>query len=245
MNRRLMRFCVIGALLALLCAAAIVSGGAGAILKYRSEMVHLSRQHILLVLYSGGPAIVVGVLLGVALTRRSLRRICEPVMQVLSIATAIPTLAIIALAMMALGVGKAPALVALFLHALLPIVRNTVEGLRQLPAAELECARGMGMTPSQTLFLVELPEALPIIAQGIRVALVVNVGVAPLAFLVGGGGLGDLIFGGIDLFEPAMMLAGAIPTAALAVALDFLLSRLTRLLVSPGIRNDDAMVTQP
>lgn len=245
MNPRLMRLCIIGALIALLCAAAIASGGAAAILKYRAEMVHLSRQHILLVLYSGGPAIVVGVLLGIALTRRSMRRVCEPVMQILSVATAIPTLAIIALAMMALGVGKAPALVALFLHALLPIVRNTVEGLRQLPPAELECARGMGMTPSQTLLLVELPEALPIIAQGIRVALVVNVGVAPLAFLVGGGGLGDLIFSGIDLFEPAMMLAGAIPTAALAVTLDFLLSRLTRLLVSPGMRNDDAIVAQP
>jgi len=152
--------------------------------------------------------------------------------------------ALLGLAMMALGVGKPPALVALFLHALLPIVRNTVEGLQQLPPAELECARGMGMTPSQTLTMVELPEALPIIAQGIRVALVINVGVAPLAFLVGGGGLGDLIFSGIDLFEPAMMLAGAIPTAALAVVLDFLLSRLTRLLVSPGIRNDDATVAQ-
>jgi osmoprotectant transport system permease protein len=97
------------------------------------------------------------VILGIVLTRPSMRRVCEPVMQVLSIATAIPTLAIIALAMMALGVGRAPALVALFLHALLPIVRNTVEGLRQLPSAELESARGMGMTPSQTLFLVELP----------------------------------------------------------------------------------------
>jgi hypothetical protein len=90
-------------------------------------------------------------------------------------------------------------------------VRNTVTGLRQLPPAEFECAQGMGMTPSQALFLVELPEALPIIAQGARVALVINVGVAPLAFLVGGGGLGDLIFSGIDLFQPAMMLAGAIP----------------------------------
>jgi osmoprotectant transport system permease protein len=245
MSPRLIRLCVLGVFIALLAAAAILSGGAAAILQYKREMVHLTRQHILLVLYSGGPAIVVGVLLGIALTRRSLRRICEPVMQVLSIATAIPTLAIIALAMMALGVGKPPALVALFLHALLPIVRNTVEGLRQLPPAELECAQGMGMTPSQTLLLVELPEALPIIAQGVRVALVINVGVAPLAFLVGGGGLGDLIFGGIDLFEPAMMLAGAIPTAALALSLDFLLSRLTRLLVSPGIRNDDAIVTQP
>jgi osmoprotectant transport system permease protein len=244
MSARQIRLCLAAAAILLVGAAAVVSGGVDAILKYRNEMVHLTRQHILLVLYSGGPAIVVGVLMGIALTRRSLRRFCDPVMQVLNIVTAIPTLAIIALAMMALGVGKAPALVALFLHALLPIVRNTVEGLQQLPPAELECARGMGMTPSQALMMVELPEALPIIAQGIRVALVINVGVAPLAFLVGGGGLGDLIFSGIDLFEPAMMLAGAIPTALLAVALDFLLSRLTRLLVSPGIRNDDATVAQ-
>jgi osmoprotectant transport system permease protein len=234
---------VIVGIIAALCAWAILSGGAAAVLKYRREIVHLTGQHIMLVVYSGGPAIVVGVILGIVLTRSSMRRVCEPVMQVLSIATAIPTLAIIALAMMALGVGRAPALVALFLHALLPIVRNTVEGLRQLPPAELESARGMGMTSSQTLFLVELPEALPIIAQGVRVALVINVGVAPLAYLVGGGGLGDLIFSGIDLFEPAMMLAGAIPTAALAVTLDFVLSRLTVLLVSPGIRNDDAVVT--
>ena len=244
MTARQIRLCLAAVAILLVGAAAVASGGVDAILKYRVEMVHLTRQHILLVLYSGGPAIVAGVLLGIALTRRSLRRFCEPVMQVLNIVTAIPTLAIIALAMMALGVGKPPALVALFLHALLPIVRNTVEGLRGLPPAELECARGMGMTPSQTLMLVELPEALPIIAQGVRVALVINVGVAPLAFLVGGGGLGDLIFSGIDLFEPAMMLAGAIPTAALAITLDFILSRLTRLLVSPGIRNDDATVAQ-
>ncbi|MEO8302899.1 MAG: ABC transporter permease [Betaproteobacteria bacterium] len=244
MSSKYVRVGAIIAVVAALSAWAILSGGVAAILKYKSEILHLTQQHIMLVAYSGGPAIVVGVILGILLTRRRARRICEPVMQVLSIATAIPTLAIIALAMMALGVGRPPALVALFLHALLPIVRNTVEGLRQLPPPELECARGMGMTPSQTLFLVELPEALPIIAQGVRVALVVNVGVAPLAYLVGGGGLGDLIFSGIDLFEPAMMLAGAIPTAALAVSLDFLLSRLTRLLVSPGIRNHDAIVTQ-
>ena len=244
MNPRYRRAATIATIFVLLGAWALLSGGAASIFKYKDEIIHLSRQHIMLVAYSGGPAIVVGVILGIALTRRSLRRICEPVMQVLSIATAIPTLAIIALAMMALGVGRPPALVALFLHALLPIVRNTVEGLRQLPPPELECARGMGMTPSQTLFLVELPEALPIIAQGVRVALVINVGVAPLAYLVGGGGLGDLIFSGIDLFEPAMMLAGAIPTALLAISLDYLLSRLTSLLVSPGIRNDEVIVAQ-
>ena len=103
MTARQIRFCLAVAAIAVVGAAAVASGGVDAILKYRVEMVHLTRQHILLVVLSGGPAIIVGVLMGIALTRRSLRRFCSPVLQVLNIVTAIPTLAIIALAMMALA----------------------------------------------------------------------------------------------------------------------------------------------
>jgi osmoprotectant transport system permease protein len=99
----------------------------------------------------------------------------------------------------------------------------------------LEAARGMGMRPRQVLWRIELPNALPVILAGIRTALVINVGTVPLAFLIGGGGLGELIFSGIDLFEPGMMLAGAIPTGILAVILDFLLGRLTVLVVPRGV----------
>ena len=205
------------------------------ILKYWPEIVYQSKAHIKLVLISGGLAILVGVPFGVALSRHAMRRFAEPIMQVLNISTTIPTLAILALAMTVMGIGEKPAIFALWLHALLPIVRNSYEGVRSLPPHMIEAARGMGMRPIEVLLRVEMPNALPILA-GIRTALVINVGIVPLAFLVGGGGLGDLIFSGIDLFEPAMMLAGAIPTGVLAVTLDFLLGRLTALVVPRGIR---------
>jgi osmoprotectant transport system permease protein len=137
--------------------------------------------------------------------------------------------------MSVMGIGERPAIFALWLHALLPIVRNSYEGMRSLPAHMLEAARGMGMRARQILWRVELPNALPVILAGIRTALVINVGTVPLAFLIGGGGLGELIFSGIDLFEPGMMLAGAIPTGILAVILDFLLGRLTVLVVPRGV----------
>lgn len=206
-----------------------------AILKYWPEIVYQSQQHIKLVLISGGLAVLVGVPFGVLLTRRAMRRVAEPIMQVLNVSTTIPTLAILALAMTVMGIGERPAIFALWLHALLPIVRNSYEGIRSLPGHMIEAARGMGMQPRQVLLRVELPNALPVILAGIRTALVINVGTVPLAFLIGGGGLGELIFSGIDLFEPAMMLAGAIPTGILAVVLDFLLGRLTVLVVPRGV----------
>jgi osmoprotectant transport system permease protein len=211
------------------------SGLLDEILKYRAEIVYQSRQHIKLVLISGGLAVLIGVPFGTLLSRHAMRRFAEPIMQVLNVSTTIPTLAILALAMSVMGIGERPAIFALWLHALLPIVRNSYEGMRALPAHMLEAARGMGMQPRQILWRVEFPNALPVILAGIRTALVINVGTVPLAFLIGGGGLGELIFSGIDLFEPGMMLAGAIPTGMLAVILDFLLGRLTVLVVPRGV----------
>jgi osmoprotectant transport system permease protein len=211
------------------------SGLIGDILRYWPEIVYQSQQHIKLVVISGGLAILLGVPFGILLTRRAMRRVAEPIMQVLNVSTTIPTLAILALAMTVMGIGERPAIFALWLHALLPIVRNSYEGIRALPTHMIEAARGMGMQPRQILLRVEIPNALPVILAGIRTALVINVGTVPLAFLIGGGGLGELIFSGIDLFEPAMMLAGAIPTGILAVILDFLLGRLTVLVVPRGV----------
>ena len=104
---------------------------------------------------------------------------------------------------------------------LLPIVLNTVAGLRSVPSHLIEAARGMGMTAAQILSRVELPNAVFVILAGVRTAMAINIGTVPLAFLIGGGGLGELIFTGIDLMEPTMLLAGAIPTALLAVARRF------------------------
>jgi osmoprotectant transport system permease protein len=205
------------------------------IAKYRSDIVYLSQQHMKIVAISGGLAIAVGVPLGIWLSRPAMRRAAESIMQGLNIGSTIPTLAVLALAMSLLGIGVVPAIFALWVASLLPIVRNTYAGMLGVPSYFVEAATGMGMRPVQILSGVEFPNALFVTFAGIRTALAINVGTAPLAFLIGGGGLGELIFTGIDLNEPAMMLAGAIPTALLAVLVDFAVGTLAYWLVPRGV----------
>jgi len=203
--------------------------------KYRSDIVFLSQQHMKLVAISGGLAIAVGVPLGLWLSRPRMRRAAETIMQALNLGSTIPTLAVIALAMTFLGIGVVPAIFGLWAASLLPIVRNTYAGVLGVPAHFIEAATGMGMRPRQILAGVEVPNAMFVTFAGIRTALAINVGTAPLAFLIGGGGLGELIFTGIDLNEPGMMLAGAIPTALLAVLVDFAIGALAFWVVPRGV----------
>ena len=211
------------------------SGVLPQIFELREDIVFLTQQHLGLVAISGGLAIVVGIPLGVWLTRTTMRRYAEIVIQVLNIGTTIPTLAILALSMSLLGIGALPSIFGLWLATLLPIVRNTYAGIQAVPAHLIESARGMGMTPAQILMRVELPNALFVIFAGIRTALAINVGTVPLAFLIGGGGLGELIFTGIALDEFGMMLAGAIPTAMLAILVDFAVGRIQFWAVPRGV----------
>ena len=205
------------------------------IAKYQSDIIYLSRQHMKLVAISGGLAIAVGVPLGLWLSRPRMRGSAESMMQALNIGSTVPTLAVLALAMSFLGIGIVPAIFALWVATLLPIVRNTYAGMLGVPVYLVEAATGMGMRPRQILSGVELPNALFVTFAGIRTALAINVGTAPLAFLIGGGGLGELIFTGIDLNEPAMMLAGAIPTALLAVLVDFAVGAIAFWVVPRGV----------
>jgi len=203
--------------------------------KYRGDIVFLTRQHLELVAISGGLAIAVGVPLGLWLSRPRMRGGAETIMQALNLGSTVPTLAVLALSMSLLGIGVVPAIFGLWVSSLLPIVRNTYAGMLGVPAHFVEAATGMGMRPLQILSGVELPNALYVTFAGIRTALAINVGTAPLAFLIGGGGLGELIFTGIDLNEPGMMLAGAIPTALLAVLVDFAVGVLAYWVVPRGV----------
>jgi osmoprotectant transport system permease protein len=203
--------------------------------KYRGDIAFLSQQHMKLVAISGGLAIAVGVPLGLWLSRPAMRRSAETIMQCLNLGSTIPTLAVLALAMSLLGIGTIPAIFGLWVASMLPIVRNTYAGMLGVPAHFVEAATGMGMRPLQILAGVEFPNALYVTFAGIRTALAINVGTAPLAFLIGGGGLGELIFTGIDLNEPGMMLAGAIPTALLAVLVDFAVGALAYWVVPRGV----------
>jgi len=202
---------------------------------YLPDIQFLMGEHLWLTAVSGGLAILVAIPLGVVLSRPSMARWAESLMQVLNVGTTIPTLAVLALSMSFLGIGTTTAVFGLFVATLLPITRNTYAGLKGVNPALMEAAAGIGMSPTQRLFRVELPNALYVIFAGMRTALAINVGTVPLAFLIGAGGLGELIFTGIDLYDPVMMLAGAIPTALLAIVVDALIAFIAFALVPRGV----------
>ncbi|MEM5388191.1 ABC transporter permease [Paraburkholderia phymatum] len=205
--------------------------------QYRSDIIYQSIQQMTMVAIAGGLAIIVAVPLGIYLSRAMGKqaRVAQAVLQTVNMGQAVPKLALLALAMSVLGIGRWPSIFGLWVATLLPIVLNTLEGLRAVPPALIEAATGMGMTPTQILLRVELPNALYVIFAGIRTALAITVGTAPLAFLVGGGGLGELIFTGIDMNDFSMLLAGAIPTALLAILTDLLVGQMQAHLVSKGV----------
>ncbi|WP_339815436.1 ABC transporter permease/substrate-binding protein [uncultured Imperialibacter sp.] len=165
---------------------------------------------------------VAGISLGLALTRN--HKFAGFFIGVTGVMQTIPSLAMLGFFIPFLGIGKLPAIVALFLYALLPIVRNTYTGIQNIDANIREAAMAMGMTRYQLLAKVEFPLALPVIFAGIRTATVINVGVATLCALIGAGGLGEFIFRGITLNSTPMILAGAIPASILAISLDYGLS---------------------
>lgn len=234
-QRSLLPYVVLGGIALAMVWALVATGLWTDILKYRKDILYLTKQHLVLVAISGSAAIVTGVALGVWLARPAMARYAEATIQAVNMATSIPTLGKLALMMSLLGIGPLPAIVGLWIATLLPIVRNTYAGLRAVPEHLVDAAQGMGMSQRAILTRVELPNALFVIFAGIRTAMAVNVGTAPIAFLIGGGGLGELIFTGIDLQEYGMMLAGAIPTALLAVAVDFLFGQAQYWLVPRGV----------
>ena len=168
----------------------------------REYLLELVRQHLFLVGTSMAGATVIGLGTGILLTRNRFRKFSPAVMYVISLGQTVPSLAVIALAMSLMGIGTTPAIFALLIYSVLPIARNTMAGINAVSGGLIDAARGMGLTSTQILFSAELPNAASVILTGFRIALVINVGTATLGFLVGAGGLGDLIFTGIDMMEP-------------------------------------------
>ncbi len=194
-----------------------------------ADVVSLTGEHIEIVAVSCGLAVLIGVGLGIAGTRRPLlRRISVTVASVLQ---TIPSLALFGFLLpvpLIGGIGKHTAILCLVLYSLLPILRNTIVGISSVDAPVREAAIAMGMTDRQLLRMVELPLAAPTILAGIRIALVTNIGTAVIAAVIGGGGLGELIFRGVASVNTLEILAGAIPAAALALLADAGMSALER-----------------
>ncbi len=198
------------------------------------DLLVATGQHIQLVCFSMIIAIAVGVPLGVLITRVAALR--NGVLGAAGVLQTIPSLALLGFMIPLLGIGTTTAVAALFLYSLLPIIRNTYTGIRDVDKSILEAARGMGMTDWQVLLKVELPLALSVIMAGIRTATVINVGTATLAAFIGAGGLGDFIFLGIARSIDALVLIGAIPAALLALLFDFVLGLLERWSVPRGLK---------
>jgi osmoprotectant transport system permease protein len=200
------------------------------IASHRAEFAARLGEHVVLVLASTAIAAAIGIPLGILAARRA--SIAKPIVAVANLAQTIPSLALfgflIPLPFLG-GIGTRTALVALTLYAILPVLRGTITGITTVPAAVIECAVAMGLTPRQILSQVEWPLALPSIVSGLRVAVVIGVGTATIASAIGAGGLGDYIFRGLAMVDSTVILAGAVPAAVLALAFDAILALAGRL----------------
>lgn len=191
------------------------------ILQNRGQVLDLTLEHLWLVGLSTLFATVIGIPLGVVIARRP--RLNKPVLASANIIQTIPSLALFGFLLPVPWLGARAdrlAILALTLYALLPIIRNTYTGIRGVDPAVVEAARGMGLTDSQLLFQVQVPLAASVILSGVRVAVVISVGLATIAAAIGAGGLGEFIFRGLAMVDDRVILAGAIPAAILALGAD-------------------------
>lgn len=202
------------------------------VFKYGSEIIERSIEHLVLVIIAIAIAIIVGIPLGILITRNQSLR--QPILGVANILQTIPSLALFGLLIpvpIIGGIGEVPAIVALTLYSFLPIVRNTYTGIMNVNPAVREAGRGMGMTDMQLLFQVEIPLALGVILAGVRVAVVIGIGITTIAAAIGAGGLGVFIFRGISLVNNQLILAGAVPAALIALIADLGIGALERRLI--------------
>jgi osmoprotectant transport system permease protein len=194
------------------------------------RILDLALHHIELSLYAVALALAIGVPLGILC--HLVRPVAAILLNLVSTIYTIPTLALFGLMLPLIGIGLVPAVTAVVLYSLLPIVQNTYTGLRVVAPEIREAAKGLGMGPGGRLWRVELPLALPVVSAGVRVAVVNAVGMMTLASLIGAGGLGDLIFRGISTLSWALVLSGSIPVLALAALADLALKALERRLAA-------------
>ncbi|MBD2354340.1 ABC transporter permease [Tolypothrix sp. FACHB-123] len=194
------------------------------LIKYAPEIIQHTLEHLFMVGIAIGIAVLIGIPLGILITRQTQLR--QPILGIANVLQTIPSLALFGLLIpvpIIGGIGVVPAIVALTLYSLLPIIRNTYTGITNVDPAIREAGRGMGMTDKQLLFQVEIPLAMGVILAGVRVATVIAIGIATIAAAIGAGGLGVFIFRGIAVVNNQLILAGAIPAAVIALIADLLI----------------------
>ncbi|MCQ8157456.1 ABC transporter permease [Staphylococcus epidermidis] len=202
--------------------------------EYGSQLLSKAVEHFYISMFALLLAIVVAVPLGILLSKT--QRTANVVLTVAGVLQTIPTLAVLAIMIPIFGVGKTPAIVALFIYVLLPILNNTVLGVKNIDKNVIQAGQSMGMTKFQLMKDVEMPLALPLIISGIRLSSVYVISWATLASYVGAGGLGDLVFNGLNLYQPPMIISAAIVVTLLALVIDFILSLVEKWVVPKGLK---------
>lgn len=201
------------------------------------QILSLLIEHLKLTAVSVGLAILIGVPLGIFISYAA--KASKPVLSVANVIQAIPSMALLGFMIPLLGIGTIPAIVAVVLYSLLPIIKNTYTGIDNINPQTLEAARGIGLTPFQVLTKVQIPLALPVIMAGVRIASVTAVGLMTMAAFIGAGGLGYLVFSGIRTVNNHQILAGAIPACLLALMVDFLLGLVEKLVTPVSLQKGD------
>jgi len=202
--------------------------------EYGGQLVSKTIEHFYISIIALLIAIVVAEPIGILLSKTT--RTANVVLTIAGVLQTIPTLAVLAIMIPIFGVGKTPAIVALFIYVLLPILNNTVLGVKNIDKNVIQAGQSMGMTKMQLMKDVELPLALPLIISGIRLSSVYVISWATLASYVGAGGLGDLVFNGLNLYQPPMIISAAILVTLLALIVDFLLSLVEKWVVPKGLK---------
>lgn len=202
--------------------------------EYGSQLVSKTIEHFQISIIALLLVIVIAVPLGILLSKT--KKTANIVLTIAGVLQTIPTLAILALMIPIFGVGKTPAIVALFVYVLLPILNNTILGVKNIDKNVIQAGTSMGMTRLQLMKDVQLPLALPMIISGIRLSSVYVISWATLASYVGAGGLGDLVFNGLNLYQPPMIITAAILVTAIALIVDFLLSLVEKWVVPKGLK---------
>ena len=191
--------------------------GSKQVFRQRATLPEYMLQHLGLVLFSAAISTALGLTLGLAVRFRALNEFREPLLRAATFLQTVPSAAVLALSVPMLGYGQTPVVIALVFYGLLPILRNTIQGLDAVPGQVLLAADGMGMTPAQRLLRVQLPLAMPAILAGIRTSVIINISAATLGAAVGAGGLGVLIVNGIRSMDVTMIIKGALPVSLLAL----------------------------
>ena len=200
------------------------------------KIVTATLRHLQIVAVAELLAIIVGIPIGFLTTRKAFRFVSPILIGIANVGQTVPTLAFIGIAAAFLGMGYTAAVIALFVYATLPIIRNTYAGIRSVDPAVKEAARGMGMSKLEVTTKIELPLARPTIIAGIRTSTVINVGTAAIAGMIGAGGLGAIIMTGLAVRVMPIVIQGAAPTAALAIVLDALLGGVEEWITPRGLK---------